>query len=386
MTNEPKYIYMEDSVSKCHSYIYHMKLGDYIEITRFARDNSGNLNGQRNVLKSASAKLIRNQMTTDFSKGSVLPPVVIGLVDNDFNSSKITNMEDLISYLNSNSNELCIIDGMQRTQAMLDAGENFLSREIRVELWLSESLNKLIYRMLVLNTGQVPWTMQRQLEVVLFPVVKEIKRKIPGIELPTTNDEQRRTQPGKFQASKIIEAFLVFGSRSEKANTRDVIAEEYTKLDFIESSSKQEILDFFTKYLERVVRMDHQFCRITSAEESGKFKRGVDILGSQPALIGITTAFAIKVLGRPKMDYNSSKQLSNMEVVLSQFDTFIKKMEDMSNDEVIHFINLGELNHRCPSSASTKIGDQERAFFKDSFNVLIQEEFSVPNMNVCWGH
>lgn len=377
---------MEDSVSKCHSYIYHMKLGDYIEITRFARDNSGNLNGQRNVLKSASAKLIRNQMTTDFSKGSVLPPVVIGLVDNDFNSSKITNMEDLISYLNSNSNELCIIDGMQRTQAMLDAGENFLSREIRVELWLSESLNKLIYRMLVLNTGQVPWTMQRQLEVVLFPVVKEIKRKIPGIELPTTNDEQRRTQPGKFQASKIIEAFLVFGSRSEKANTRDVIAEEYTKLDFIESSSKQEILDFFTKYLERVVRMDHQFCRITSAEESGKFKRGVDILGSQPALIGITTAFAIKVLGRPKMDYNSSKQLSNMEVVLSQFDTFIKKMEDMSNDEVIHFINLGELNHRCPSSASTKIGDQERAFFKDSFNVLIQEEFSVPNMNVCWGH
>lgn len=56
--------------------------------------------------------------------------------------------------------------------------------------------------------------------------------------------------------------------------------------------------------------MDHQFCRITSAEESGKFKRGVDILGSQPALIGITTAFAIKVLGRPKMDYNSSKQLS----------------------------------------------------------------------------
>lgn len=77
-------------------------------------------------------------------------------------------MEDLISYLNSNSNELCIIDGMQRTQAMLDAGENFLSREIRVELWLSESLNKLIYRMLVLNTGQVPWTMQRQLEVVYF--------------------------------------------------------------------------------------------------------------------------------------------------------------------------------------------------------------------------
>lgn len=77
MTNEPKYIYMENSVSKCHSYIYHMKLGDYIEITRFARDNSGNLNGQRNVLKSASAKLIRNQMTTDFSKGSVLPPVVV---------------------------------------------------------------------------------------------------------------------------------------------------------------------------------------------------------------------------------------------------------------------------------------------------------------------
>lgn len=386
MTSEPKFIYMEDAVSKCHSYIFHMILNDYINITKHARENSGNISGQRNVLKSASAKLIRSQMTTDFSKGGVLPPVVIGLVDNEFNSSQITNMDSFTAYLNSKANDLCIIDGMQRTQAMLDAGESFLSREIRVELWLSESLNKLIYRMLVLNTGQVPWTMQRQLEVVLFPVIKEIKIRIPEIELPTTNDEQRRTQPGKFQASKIIESFLVFGSRSEKANTRDAIAEEYTKLDFIESSSKQEILDFFISFLERIVKMDRQFCRITSTEASGKFKKGVDILGSHPALIGITTAFAIKVLGRPKMDYDSQKQLTNMHNILSYFDSFINKMESMSEQEIVEFVNLGELNYRCPSSASTKIGDQERAFFKDAFNVLIQDDFNVPNMNVCWGH
>lgn len=386
MSATTDYIYLADTVSNCHSFIFHITLKEYLSLVSQARDNNGNIGGQRSVLKSQSAKVIRDQMSADFEKGGVLPPVVIGIVDNNFHQNEFQSSADLIQYLAARKDELCIIDGMQRTHAMVQAGDSCLTREIRAELWLANSLNKLIYRMLVLNTGQVPWTMQRQLEVVLYPVIKEIKEKASEIELPTTNDEKRRTQPAKFQASKIIESFLVFGSRSEKANTRDAIAEEYTKLDFIESSSKQDILDLYINFLKRVVKFDLQLSRVVRGEHSGKFKKGIDILGSHPALIGMTTAFAIKILGRPKMDYDPEKQQRNADRILTSFDSFISKLGRMSEEEITEYVNIESLNAMCPSSASSKIGDQERAFFKGAFNVLIEEDFDINNMIVCWGH
>jgi len=386
MTTKSDYIHLADSVSKCYSFIFHIKLKEYLDLIHQARENSGNLDGQRLVIKSQSAKIIREQMTSDFSQGGVLPPVVIGLVDKHFHQNEFESASDIIAHLSGKKEQLCIIDGMQRTQAMINAGEECLDKTIRVELWLANSLNRLIYRMLVLNTGQVPWTMQRQLEVVLYPIIKEIKENVQDIELPTTNDEKRRTQPGKFQASKVIESYLVFGSRSEKANTRDAIAGEYAKLDFIESSSKQELLGMYIEFLKRLVKLDLQFSRIMNKEEVGKFKKGIDVLGSHPALIGITTAFAIKILGRPKMDYSSDIQETKFKKIMNNFDQYILKLENMGEDELADFINLSDLNSRNPSSASSKIGDQERTFFKQSFNVLIEESFDVPNMNVCWGH
>lgn len=386
MSDNCNYLYLEDEVSNCHSYIFHMDITDYLSMTEYARNAGGNIEGQRPVLKSQSARIIRDQMTTDFRNGGVLPPVVIGMVDPNFDASKVIEIEDIYQYIDVNKESLCIIDGMQRTEAMINA-EITAPRNVRVELWLVKSLNRLIYRMLVLNTGQVPWTMQKQLEVVMNPVIKTIKNKVPGIELPTTEDAQRRTQAGKFQASKVIESFLVFGARSEKIYTRDSIAEEYAKLDFIESSSKQELLDAYIDFLRRIYALDVQFCRVNRDNStSGKFKKGCDILGSQPAFIGITTAFAIKILGRPKLDLSSEIQTKNMKIILSNFDEFIERLEGMSEQELTEFVNLEALNSMSPSSASTKVGDQERQFFKGAFNVLIEDEFKVPNMDVCWGH
>jgi len=363
-----------------------MEIASYLSVTEYARQSGGNIDGQRPVLKSQSARIIRDQMTADFRNGGVLPPVVIGMVDPNFNLSAIKTPDDIYKYIDTNRKVLCIIDGMQRTEAMINAGVT-APRNVRVELWLVESLNKLIYRMLVLNTGQVPWTMQKQLEVVMNPVIKTIQSKIPGIELPTTEDAQRRTQAGKYQASKIIESFLVFGARSEKINTRDSIAEEYAKLDFIESSSKQELLDTYIDFLRRIYELDVQLCRINKDNStSGKFKKGSDILGSQPALIGITTAFAIKILGRPKLDLSAEQQNKNKISILSNFDRFIVRLESMNEQELTEFVNLEALNSMSPSSASTKVGDQERQFFKGAFNVLLEDEFNVPNMDVCWGH
>jgi hypothetical protein len=51
---------------------------------------------------------------------------------------------------------------MQRTAALfeaIEADKAVLDRQMRVEFWLTRSVRTMIYRMLVLNTGQVPWTL-----------------------------------------------------------------------------------------------------------------------------------------------------------------------------------------------------------------------------------
>lgn len=382
---DDKLSYLEDTVSNCHSYIFTIKLDVYLGLIDNAYNDNGNLQGQRTPLSSQSAKKIRERMKKDFLDGSVLPAVVIGLADDEFKSESITSSSSLIEYLKIKKDHLSLIDGMQRTTAMKDAGENVLNRDIRVELWLTENVSKLIYRMLVLNTGQVPWTMKRQLEVVLNPIKTQITNNIPSIELLSSNDTSRRTQPSIFQADKIIEAFLVFGSRSEKANTRDAIAEEYTKLDFIESTSKQELMYFFIEYLKRVVRLDRILYQIQPTSE-GKFKKGLDFLTSSPFLMGMTTSFAISILGRPKRNTPKDEQSKKLEIVLNSFDTFLSRLESMNNDDLNTFINIDSLNTYLPSNSSSKIGDVERSYFKDCFKVLIDDNFDIDNMDICWGH
>lgn len=379
--------YLEDSVSNCHSIMFQLTLSQYLKIIDKAYTNDGNINGQRTTLKSQSAKKIRERMTIDFKNGSVLPPVVIGLADTSFDNNILTNKEALVKYLQDVKESISIIDGMQRTTAFKNAGDAYFDRTIRLELWITGTISKLIYRMLVLNTGQVPWTMKRQLEVVLYPIMKRIQEKIPKIKLINSNDEMRRSAPGQFQADKIIESFLVFGARSEKANTRDAIAEEYTRMDFIESSSKQELLDIYIEFLRRIIKLDCQLARIQVSEENtGKFKRGLDLFTSQPVLIGVTTAFAIKILGRPKRDYTAERQSQNLQKIMTNFDQFLMKLEQMDPDTLSKYFNIESLNYMSPSATSTKIGDVERAFFKDSFHVLIQEDFEIENMDICWGH
>lgn len=51
----------------------------------------------------------------------------------------------------------------ERRQCTCAMGDTF-------EFWLAKSVRALVYRMLVLNTGQVPWTLSRQLGVVFEPL------------------------------------------------------------------------------------------------------------------------------------------------------------------------------------------------------------------------
>lgn len=109
-----------DKKLKCISIMKKIKIDDYLKLVENAYKNRGGISGQREALKQKTAISIRNRMIADIKEGTILPPIVVGIVIDEVKykklESKEINFEEL--EIEKNAELLSIIDGMQRT--MLD--------------------------------------------------------------------------------------------------------------------------------------------------------------------------------------------------------------------------------------------------------------------------
>jgi hypothetical protein len=356
--------------------------------------NRGGLEGQRDTLKTTTAIRIRNRMVKDVEAGAVLPPIVLGVIVSEEDFSTLDKLErdsflKLISEIPYDN--VSIIDGMQRTTALFEAlkaadinyKKDIEDRKIRIEYWVAFQVNSLIYRMLVLNTGQVPWNIRRQIEIVFRSNIKELKQKFSSIEIMEINDERRRSNPGQFQADNVIELFLVFGARKEKIDLQEKLADEFTRQDFIESTANFNFTNIFYEVMNYLAKLDRALSVYKCENVEGYFKEGMDLFSSQPACVGFVTAIALSVLGRPGLDYDSAKQNERWHQIKIDADELLQRLSKLDSSEIgtfLDFLTLNELIRKKPGKSSYF----EREFFLQAFKVLIEESFQVENMTPCW--
>lgn len=72
--------WLYDDRTDCWSVLTTLKIRDYIDLVKTAHAERGALSGQRDVLKTTTAKRIRDRMVSDIRAHAVLPPVVLGAV------------------------------------------------------------------------------------------------------------------------------------------------------------------------------------------------------------------------------------------------------------------------------------------------------------------
>src|SRR5271165_6471035 len=300
--------WLVDDRTECFSVQTTMTIKDYLQLVGSAHSARGGLPGQRDTLKTTTAKRIRARMVSDIRRGAVLPPVVLGaVVDDDvFKSYPNTTAETTSDILSTDTRKkITIIDGMQRTAALfeaIEADKAVLGRQMRVEFWLARSVRTMIYRMLVLNTGQVPWTLSRQLSVIYAPLLDEIKKNVPEINRVFSPDSPgRRVAPGEFASDALVELYISFSLRKTNVDTREALSDEFSRLDFVDNLSDTSFQEQFYKTLGLLTSLDEAFSRYDSGG-SGRFSKGRNIFDAQPARIGFVVAVAQHVLGRPGMD------------------------------------------------------------------------------------
>lgn len=384
-----------DGKSSCVSMLATMDLDSYIGLVESAYVDQGGLAGQRAPIKTKTGMKIRSRLVDDLKHGAVIPPVVIGAVVSGRTMAKLKKIEtsvELIDALSENKIDLSIIDGMQRTTALLEAmAQSRIKQSVRIEFWVARKVDDLIYRMLVLNTGQVPWDLKRQLETLYKPIVETIKAGVPNIRVIDLDQSNRRSQGGEYRSTRVIELFLAFTSRSIDIDVKERVAEEFAKIDITEATSSDGFLPLFISSLDKMSKLDKEISRLgkdTSSDfnEGGKLKTGRDLFTSAPACIGFMVAIAEYIFGSPGFNYSLAEASKDLNVIGKNLDKIIKHLKSLDDSNLSDFIDLATLNQRL-GVQSGRIGEYERNLYKQAFVTLISKPDQIikqGSMAPCW--
>lgn len=380
--------WLKDTRIECWSVLTVITVREYLELVKNAHSARGGIQGQRDVLKTTTAKRIRDRMVNDIIQGAVIPPVVVGATveSSEFETYPLEQAKTFKDVFPQGNDTLAIIDGMQRTAALFEATRKesaVFERQMRVELWLSRNVRAMVYRMLVLNTGQVPWTLSRQLTVVYDSLLKEIKANVPGIDkIPSADSPGRRVAAGQYAADDLVELYLAFSLRKTALDTKEAISEEFSRLDFVENLSDTSFQSQFYQTLSLMVQLDKAFSRYDS-ESKERYSKGRDVFGGQPSRIGFVVAVAQHVLGRPGQDRDADERQKRMTTTLDRAAQLVNRLNNAKPEEVERFLNLDVLSEILDRRVG-QVGRYERSVFFEAFKVLIEEAFDVPNMEPCW--
>lgn len=386
-------IFLEDNRVQCLSGLGQIETKEYLELVNEVYRDNGGIAGQRAPLKTKTGINIRKRMIDDIKRGGILPPIVIGAVvlAETFEQARRchTNQEfaDLLRSVPRSS--LSIIDGMQRTTALQtafnDSDSGRFSAFIRIDLWLAKSIDSLVYRMLVLNTGQVPWDIKRQLETIYKQILLAISNDVPNIDVFNIDEKERRSGAGQYRATRVVELFLAFTSRKPHIELKEKVAEDFARMDATEATANEKTLPAFIETIKLLAELDRAFATTAMQPEfldnGTRFKEGRDIFTSAPASIAFAAAAAQYLLGMPGYDFD----FANLDAKLKSLRLSIVEIANKIAAAPVkaEFVDYLTLNQKV-SARSGRIGEYEREFFFRAFVHMFDYAHSLNSLTPCW--
>jgi hypothetical protein len=387
------HIFLNDTRVDSLTGLGQLQVNDYLSLISDVYQENGGIAGQRAPLKTKTGINIRKRMIDDIKRGAILPPIVIGAVVPQaiFDQAKqCTSNSDFVNLIMGiDRSNLSIIDGMQRTTA-LDAAVNEsapdkLEQIIRIDLWLAKSIDSLVYRMLVLNTGQVPWDIKRQLETIYKQVLQELEEQVPSIDVFNIDEKERRSAAGQYRSNRIVELFLAFTSRKPHLDLKEKVAEDFARMDATEATANQQTLPAFIETMKMLVELDQAFASTSTPpeylDENTRFREGRDIFTSAPASIAFASAAAQYLLGMPGYPLEFTGIDEKLVTLRNSIKTITTNIESATTKA--DFMDYLTLNQKI-SARSGRIGEYEREFFFRAFVHMFKHAENLESLTPCW--
>jgi hypothetical protein len=222
------------------------------------------------------------RLKSDIIEGCLLPSITLSVKHHLVRkiTEEIENIENLQSLL-SKKDVVDILDGLQRTYLLSDIRKEGLQfregQELLLEFWLEPEISKLIYRMIVLNSGQKAMSMRHQVELLFHSLRQTIVERVPGIDILLEKEVKRRTQPNKYSLSNIASSYQAFITSSHENDKENLVAQRLIDEDAFDSTEQEltEQFETYIKYLKVFYQLD-QLCWNRYATNRYEIPEGAD--------------------------------------------------------------------------------------------------------------
>ena len=373
-------------------------IGIKIKINKYFSLVEGYLNNldiQRGKMV-ARKKDVYSRLINDLKQGTIIPPISLALSQESKVLEKIPqetlgkmNLKNIEEILNADLSpgDLNILDGLQRTYCFLNVREDlekeklekltkFSNLKIRAEIWTHISTNALLYKILVLNTGQVKMSLRHQIEILHMPLKEDLKNiaKLEcNKEISFSTYKEQKSAKGlyNYKFANIVEAFTSFLTGEYNIDKTSMVIEELNRMDILNELDKTQfdpkniktIVEFLI-LLDEVLYKYYKEPLISEGGEVIPFSSRAELMNSSPFLSGFFAA-----LGRNNKD-NKKNRIEHLKKYLNVLNNTVA--EEIQGDPLkLYFMSkiLIEKKERAK-----RWGEEQRRFFFSAFREFMLEE------------
>jgi hypothetical protein len=279
------------------------------------------------------------RLKKDIKDGALIPTITLAV-----NPDKVksflpflrTNQSDKLKNALEKDTDVYILDGLQRTHIIKDLKDEGWSfekgQQLLLEFWFEEDMGNLVYRLIVLNSGQKPMSMRHQVELLFMTMQEKLKKDIPGLVMYNERDQKVRDGAMKFPFDRIVSGYDSFLNESPEVNKGKLISE---KLDTGNVITDQELMILeryseYTAYLNKYLALDKEAFRIYNKfnEFSGakNWLADENVVNAFFAAIGILSE---EPIFKRRIDASLDKLLKDLKKCSSGDDPFALKDYDV---------------------------------------------------------
>ncbi|MDZ4713477.1 MAG: hypothetical protein SGI89_14300 [bacterium] len=320
-----------------------------------------------------------NRLKRDIEKGTLIPTITLAVEPSSVKQFE-TLLEQkestkIVDILVSLTDKIYILDGLQRTYIINDIKSKMTlnnNQKLLLEIWFEEDIKHLIYRLIVLNSGQKPMSMRHQIELLFITMRETLIKRVDGLILLEEKNEDRRAKAKEFPFERLVTSYKSYLTKSPEVDKDNIVAERMIESDMLDSDEEflSESFFKFTNTLQKYCLLDEQLFRICDHSDQAKYRNWF-------ADANVIQSFFAAV--------KSFSSNDRREIIVSEsIDRLLEELRTKSNGEDV--LNLKDLYEILSNEAISKkynVGFATRKLLTSAFVEYFRYEGEQP-IKECW--
>lgn len=319
-----------------------------------------------------------SRLKSDLEKGALIPPITLAvepeLAKNFFIYFEKDDNSSLLKELHNLKDNIYILDGLQRTHKIVESKKSGVifneDQFLLIELWFEPNINHLLYRLIVLNSGQKPMSMRHQIELLFTTMRKSLSIKIPTIEILAENDEEKRTKANQFPFERLVTAYKCFLTASPEVDKDSLVSDKMLEEKILDESEEylSASFDSFISYLLKYCQLDLELYRICYNSDLKGFRNWFvdsNTINSFFAAIG-------------KLHTSKSDRIFQ---AIDKLLEILKRAQ--SGVDALTLVDFKRIREEVADPKVFNVGYATRKLLTDSFNEFFRDEGNTSLLD-CW--